>query len=305
MAETSRERTFLYCYQDGAARIVCPLSERIWQDTTDIVTPYGFSGFAGSGDCKGFAQAFRSFASAQGYVCGYIGLNPLFANRNHFEPNEAQRYNTLYVLDLSLPLSDLFAKLSTNRKRQLKDWDQVQADLFEDRARTAEFFTENFSGFLSEKRAAGVYSFRAETLSQLVAQDKVFLVGAQRDGEVSAVSMFAHTPYAGDYLFNICRPEGRDFAAALIWYGARRLKRMGVPWLNLGGGIREDDGVARFKARFGGEEMGLACLKQVYQPETYRRLCEQAGVDPGDRSGYFPAYRRAADENIPQEQGAK
>jgi hypothetical protein len=303
MAETSKLRTFLYRYEDGDTRIVCPLSERNWKGTTDIVTPYGFSGFAGNGDCTCFAQAFKSFARDRGYVCGYIGLNPLFANQTHFEPGDVHVYNSLYVLDLSRSMSDLFANLSTNRKRQLKNWDQVQASLFEDGTRTAEFFMENFSGFLSEKRAAGVYAFSRETLSRLVAQENVFLVGAQRDGGMSAVSVFAHTPYAGDYLFNISKPEGRDFAAALIWFGARRLKQLGVPWLNLGGGIHEDDGVARFKERFGGAKRGLSSLKQVYQPETYRTLCREAGTDPEDRKGYFPAYRQPPDFSAQQEQG--
>ncbi len=303
MAATSGHRTFLYGYRDGHTRIVCPLSERSWQGAVDIVTPYGFSGFAGNGDCPGFPQAFYSFARERGYVCGYIGLNPLFRNRTYFEPGDVHRYNTLYVMDLSMSMSDLFANLSAGRKQQLRNWDAVRADLFEDRERTAKFLIENLSKFFAEKGAASVYAFSDETLSRLFSSENVILLGAQRGGEVLAVSVFAHTLYAGDYMFNISKPGGRGFAAALVWFGARRLKRLGVPKLNLGGGISENDGVAKFKMRFGGARPGLECLKQVYIPEIYQSLCREAGLDPQDRTGYFPAYRQSADKIPPQERG--
>jgi hypothetical protein len=65
-----------------------------------------------------------------------------------------------------------------------------------------------------------------------------------------------------------------------------------VPYLNLGGGIREGDDVAEFKRRFGAAERPLASLRQVYRPDVYDRLCAQAGVSP-QRSGWFPPYRAA------------
>lgn len=304
MAASSEGATFLYEYRHGDTRVVCPLSERSWQGTIDIVTPYGFSGFAGNGDCPGFAEAFHAFARQRGYVCGYIGLNPLFTNRTHLAPGDVHTQNTLYLLDLSQSVSDLFANLSAGRKGQLRDWEAVRTSLDEDRDSAAGFLIENLAGFLEHKGAGGVYAFSDQTLAALVSSEDVLLVGARRGGELVAVSVFAHTPHAADYLFNVSTPAGRDFAAALVWFGVRRLKRMAVPWLNLGGGIRPDDGVARFKRYFGGERAPLECLKQVYRPEPYERLCRQAGVDPLDRTGYFPPFRRTAGDEMQRERGA-
>jgi hypothetical protein len=67
-----------------------------------------------------------------------------------------------------------------------------------------------------------------------------------------------------------------------------------VPVLNLGGGVVPGDGIAEFKARFGTSRAPLSALAQVYQPDVFARLCADAGVDPDDRSGYFPPYRRSA-----------
>ena len=51
---TSGLPTYLYTYERGAARVVCPLLERQFGETVDVTTPYGFGGFATSGDCERF-----------------------------------------------------------------------------------------------------------------------------------------------------------------------------------------------------------------------------------------------------------
>lgn len=66
---------FLYVYADAAARIVCPLIARCWRGSTDIATPPGFSGFAGTGRSESFPARWLDFARRQGWVCGYIGMH--------------------------------------------------------------------------------------------------------------------------------------------------------------------------------------------------------------------------------------
>src|ERR1044072_7106332 len=44
------EGIWLYGFEQAGARRVCPLAERKWNGHCDIVTPYGFSGFAGQGE---------------------------------------------------------------------------------------------------------------------------------------------------------------------------------------------------------------------------------------------------------------
>ena len=119
----------------------------------------------------------------------------------------------------------------------------------------------------------------------------MLIVGARKDEKLVAVSVFGYTPDAGDFLFNVSVPEGRNYSAVLIWYGVQHLKALDVPLLNLGGGGHEDDSLADFKARFGSRKLPLRCAKQVYQREIYDQLCQRVNVDPNDMTGYFPAYR--------------
>jgi len=289
---TTGLRTFLYCFETDNGRIVCPIVERDFEGYVDIMKPYGFSGFVGNGDCLEFPHYWKEFARQRGYVCGYIGLNPIFGNTKYFEPSEVYQYNTVYVLDLTLSDQELYANLSKNRKRQLKNWDEIKSSLILDKAATKEFFVTHYIDFIREKNAPSFYYFSKETLSFLADLENVFLVGAGDSGELTAVSVFGHTPDTGEFLFNVSIDAGRNHSTLLMWYGINRLKSLGIPNLNLGGGDNKDDGVAQFKARFGSQKLPLGCVKQIYQPEIYMQLCRRASVDPSDIAGYFPAYRK-------------
>lgn len=283
--------TYLYCFETDSVRIVCPIAEREFENHVDIVTPYGFSGFVGNANCADFAQYWRKFVTKRGYVCGYISLNPLFDNKTYFDSDELYSDKNIFVLDLTLSQDKLFSNLSTNRRRQLKEWERTSASLVLERRALTDFFLGNYVDFFRRKEAAPVYSFSATTLESLFALDNVMMVGAGPPERVEAATVFVYTPYVADFLFNISLPKGRHHSAALIWYGVNYFKSIGIPKLNLGGGVRADDSLAEFKQRFGGNKLPLSCLKQVYDAAIYATLCAQVGADPADRTGYFPAYR--------------
>jgi len=288
---TTGFKTYLYCFETERVRIVCPIAEREFEGHIDIVTPYGFSGFVGNGDCADFPQYWREFVRERGYVCGYIGLNPIFENKTYFDNNELHSSNNIYVLDLTLSRDELFSKLDRNRKRQFKEWERISAGLILDKRPLIDFFLDNYVEFFRQKRAATAYAFSVATLKSLFALGNVVIVGAGTAERIEAAIVFTYTPYAADALFIILLAEGRHHSAILHWYGVDYFKSIDIPVLNLGGGVRADDRVAEFKQRFGGRQLALSCLKQIYDPAIYAVLCARVGIDPTDRTGYFPAYR--------------
>jgi hypothetical protein len=267
------------------------VAERRQNGYTDIYTPWGFSGFVGNGPCPELPEHWHSFTSDRGYVCGYIGLNPLFYHDSYSDPAEVFHQNSIYVLDLKVTEKDLFDALSQNRKRAIRTGVRAGWTPLEDRASLGAFFAENCVGFLRGKGASAACDFSKDTLDFLSGLENVLLLGAGKPDRIEAVSVFGYTPYSADFLFGISLPEGQRYAAPLLWQAALRLKALDIPLLNLGGGIRPGDGVAGFKARFGARELALGALKQVYDSAAFAQLCRGAGKDPAQRSGYFPPYR--------------
>ena len=286
---TTGLKTYLYCFESQNVRIICPFAEREYDGYIDILKPFGFCGFVANGSCSEFPRYWKDFVRQRGYICGYLGLDPIFDYSTHFDPDEICQYNTTYVLDLTLSLDELWANLSTNRKRQLADWNNIRSHFVLKKSTLIDFFLANYVDFFRRKDAAQFYFFSRDTLSFLFNLDNVLIVGASNSEKVEAVSVFTYTADVGEYLFNVSLSEGRNHTAALIWYGVDYLKSLQIPLLNLGGG---SGGIREFKRRFGGRKLALRCIKQVYEPEIYEKLCRRANANPNDMTGYFPAYRK-------------
>lgn len=289
MSASTGQRTELRVFDEGGARVVCPIAERSAGEHVDVVTPYGFSGFVGTGDDPRLSARFADLAEREGWVCAYLVLNPVLSSPTYFA-DAATSERDVFVFDLALHEDELFARLSENRRRQVRRADEDDGWLVTDRERLTDFFVAHYPDFMARRQAAEVYQLRPESLRALCDSEHALLLGAQRDGALQAVSLFGHTEYAADFLFNVSLPGEEVYSAPLIWAAVRELKARGVPTLNLGAGIREGDGVARFKERFGADRRPLRIVRQVYRPDVYRALCKQAGRDP-ESTDYFPAYR--------------
>lgn len=277
--------TFLYSLATDDGRFVCPIEERVFDGVTDIVTPYGFSGFVGVGDSRGVEACWNNAAGGRGYVCGYLVNNPALQNRAKF-PDDTLHKN-IYVLDLTRSSGDLFHHMSLTLKR----WEATAERIVTDKCRVTDFLLDNCHEFFARRNASSTHGLSRESLPLLADTDQVLMAGIEESGELTAASMFGYTSHSSDYLFNVSTPQGRGHSTALIWWAVERLRSMDVPHLNLGAGLVEGDGIARFKARFGAAKMPVPVVKQIYDRHAYVELCHRAGTDPDDFSGYFPAYR--------------
>jgi hypothetical protein len=285
---TTKHRTFLYQFASEEARIVCPIAERHYAGHVDIVTPFGFSGFANAGRSMVFAEAWKRFAREREWVCGYIGLNPLLECFDHYAADDLFQQNELFCLDLQLDVAELYQRLSRSRQRQIKAWNARQDWLYLERERLVDFIVAEADAHFRRRGASSVYRFTPMTWRSLLASPNVEILGATIEGRIVAVTVFGYSDTIADALFNISIPEGRDAATSLMWEGALRFKKRGITVLNMGGGVRQGDSIAQAKQLFGARVLPLRCLKQVYLADRFAELCRVAGVDPSERTGYFP-----------------
>lgn len=279
----------LYLAEGEEARVACPLIEREIDGRLDIATPYGFSGLIGNAPWPSFADHWQEFAASRGYVAGYLAVNALFGDDTYANPETVSVANETYVLDLSGGVEGVWSGLSTNRRRQLRDWRAEDYEI--DGEGLAEFFVEQYPLTMERKEAAARHRFPAATLAALCELPETFLVGARGAGGIESVSLFGHTPHAGDFIFNAALPGCAHHSVPLIWSAVHVLVERRVPWFNLGGGMSPGDSLADFKARFGARPLPMRAVKAVYDPAAYEELCRRHGGDSDDRDGYFPAYR--------------
>ncbi len=289
MSLSTGYNTYLYTFEADGVLIVCPIAERSFGGHIDILTPYGFSGFTGNGSYPDFPKHWKQEAARRKYVCGYIGLNPILNDHGYHIPEDAYTYNCIYAIDLSLELEELYTRLSTNRKRQLRSTEKNIKIIF-NRKRLLAFILGYYSDFYRRKGASAVYHFSPETIKELVSWDNVILLGAEGKDGIEEVMMLAFTQFVGEYIMSISSDDSRRHTVALLWKAVHILKERGVNWFNLGGGIRPGDGVAQFKERFGGKVFPFQSLKQIYNTELYTTLCNQTHNNPEDIEGYFPPY---------------
>jgi hypothetical protein len=286
---TTGFRTYLYVFEHEGVRIVSPIAERDFHGYTDIVKPYGFSGFVGTGACPDFRHYWKEFVKGKGYVCGYLGLNPVHDRSSEFDPEEIVEYDQVYVFDLTLSTDHLLARMRSDRRRQLKEYENDRAAFLFDKPALKAFFLDHYHEFLRSRNASPYYYFSRETLSYLCDLDNVILVGAVQCDKIVVVEIFAFTGHVGDAMFNVSLPEGRNYTTALIWYVVNYLKSMNIPALNLGGG---GGSLGEYKKRFGTASLPLRSVKQVYDADIYAALCRETGENSRLNGGFFPAYRK-------------
>lgn len=293
MARAAGVRAVLFVVESDDSKFVCPFAERSWGGARDIFSPYGFAGFAGIGELALLKAAWRQFAQSNAYVTAFITQNPLVMPEgiDHTWPGIDLAARTLYRIDLSKSEEERLSRVSARTRSGLRQW-LARTRIEFDQTELAEAFVRLYPAFAERRAMSGLYHFSEEVLHDLVTLPGTHLAGARdADGDVSCVVLMAATPACGDYLFMASSPTGHVDGAGVLWCGLEALAEQKIPVCNLGGGIREGDGVAEFKRRLGGQPFGLCVIRQIFDAPRYKALCQSAGCDP-DKTDYFPAYYR-------------
>jgi hypothetical protein len=287
LAASASDPIVLISYASRGDRAVCPVMLRRYAKSVDIVSPYGFGGFAARGPCAGLPGAFRSVAIEQGWVCGYIALHPLLAHP-FGAVDGIEKGRTVYVLDLAGSEENLLASMHEAHRYEIRRDAGLLTALIEDRAVISRSLPALYADTLKRVGASGTYGFSAASLDAWLASPGCLALGL---GEpLRAAVLCLHAGEMGEYFINASTDDGRSHTRILLWAAMRELKRRGVRYFNLGGGAHEGDALDAFKRRFGGNPLSVPVLKQVFVRDRYDSLCRQAGT--AERvGGYFPPYR--------------
>ena len=251
---------------------------------TDVVTPYGYGGPSGESRTE-FWPAYDEWAREAGVVSTFVRFHPLLQNQGVIHTEELAP-TIAWRLD-----HDLLAEMHSKHRNVVR------------KAQSAGLGTEENSGvggfqplYEETMKRAGAdpfYFFPDEYWAALdrlgdgLARFEVF-----HDEEVAASALCLASPPWLHYHLGAASEAGRKLGATtfLLYEIARWAQERGYSRFHLGGGVGGGrDSLQEFKRRFDpGGECPMAIGKVVHDPEAYSRL----GGNPGDLSGFFPAYRR-------------
>lgn len=257
---------------------------RSFQNSLDIYSPYGLGGLY----CQNLEDGFifyNEWAKQNRIITSYLTLDPRIPPPG---PTIESLYKnkTLYFLDLTDTYSALSGRYSKSIKAKINNKKPITITHASNLPSDA--FIELYYSTMKRVQAHGTYFFSTQTLRNLLQSPSTFAIGAlNENNDLLCASLFITKGSSADYFINCSNEEGRDLTAALLNTAIKCLKNKGISNLNLGGGARDDDGLAKFKSRFGATPKPFYVYKKIHDIEAYDDLCSKATTL---NKSYFPPY---------------
>lgn len=266
----------------------------------DTITPYGYGGMSAPADAtpaalEQFRAEYLSLARERGLVAEFARLNPLDASEV-FE-RDARRVSEHATFGSRIvDVDEEFAAVSGNHRTAVRKSiklgvtvDEVDVAGTVDAAHPFRRLYEAAMHALDARDELHLGDEYFERLLRLPGGTTRLLV-ARHEGGVVAAAMFFVWRARVHYHLSAASPHGRSVHAtnAIIEHAKRHL--LEPPFdLHLGGGLRQDDSLSRFKRRCASSEHSMRLTERVVDEEAFVALTR--GLPP---TGYFPPYRDPA-----------
>jgi hypothetical protein len=271
---------------DGEGRdLRVPLIVRPIEGTPyhDAVSPYGYPGgrLNGLSDVPRDAVDWTSTGLVSIFVRERIAGPHCFAN--------GTKRNAVFFIDPRLPIEYQAESRRQIRRNTRLGYVSTCRPMREAPLEAREGFKAVYRQTMVRDCAHPRYFFSDAYFEELFASPRAWLVTTRApDGHVasSAVGVASdgvlHYYLSGTADEDLSRsPSKNTVFEALVELGGQ----LGMP-LHLGGGVRPDDGLERFKRGFANSSSHLFTHEVICEPAVYARLSEGSrGTD------YFPAYR--------------
>ena len=274
-------------------------------DGLDATSPYGYPGplVRGTNDDAFLETAVAAgveVLQAAGVVSAFVRLHPLL---NPVPPSGigtvVQHGDTVSV-DLALPTDDLWEQIRLDHRRGIRRAMRLGCVARMDESWTHfDAFKRLYRATMERRSADRFYFFDDAYFAALrdALPDQLHLCLVEADGEIAAAGLFAETDRIVQYHLSGTSDAARNLQPTklMMQFVLEWAKARGDRVLHLGGGVGAgNNSLMRFKNGFSPRRHAFSTLRIVIDEPGYRRLVEAVdpSLDPDDRSGYFPAYRR-------------
>lgn len=266
-------------------RMLMPFFERRFRGHVDIATTPGLSGASLSAPSTAPLALWAEYARDQRWVAGYVQLAFDAALTSVSDGDELVTSNEVFTLDLRR--GDPLPRAARTVRYKVRAAEQ-SVGVCHDRAALADALVRLYPETMRRAGAENHRPYADETIARWALDPTSVVVGAQTAAGIEAVIVACRSGNTAELHILGTTAAGRNLSAWLYVKAAHRLRELGVDTLNLGGGVRPGDGLARFKAWFHGARWPLRAVRQVYDRALYERLCRDTGASSAQ--SWFPAY---------------
>lgn len=244
--------------------------------------PVSNIGLLAQGDGEAFDLHFAEWRIRHSVISEFYMLNPVtFAAQlpliERRDPLVLERHVTILPLGMDW-------QMRPNRVSSLKHSDRDRISHGWD----ASLFSDKYQASMIAKGASGRWRFTTGDFADLKSNlgERVQMIRGGDQVALHAHSIFLMGTGATAYYYLSCRDE-KGHADRLITEAALMARYAGQAYLHLGGGLKDDDSLDKFKRSFGGQRRPVYSVRRIYDDATYAGLSS-----PLARSTtFFPAYR--------------
>ncbi|MAR12700.1 MAG: hypothetical protein CL681_22395 [Blastopirellula sp.] len=261
-------------------RTACADAEILWDQVNDEVPAFHF--ITKNREC---VHAIPLYNTDDTKLSDYLdffsgGINqtaiiPIMSTFNKVETTDffaVERPNLLEV-EISKNMDKQWAKLHKSKRRNIRKLEPVlEFGMVKDNDKLKEVFVDSYFKVQLTRSTIIAHFFDKESLLETINLDCSRLFFARDIREPS--SMLMHLNFLVDetcfFVFSTNTSEGaKEYSASLHWYVIKQLARDQTYKLySLGGGLRKDDGIEKFKIQLGATPKARRYL--IYPKQKYK-----------------------------------
>ena len=295
MSRKLKKDIYLYEGNFDDKRVVAVFCKRIkYKNYVDIYTPNGYSGIITNFNIDSnpnIVDKVFEYFKEQGFITYFAMQHPLFKLSNNIEKwnDTIYEYRDLYVIDLNLDLKQLWENISKTYRYEIRKNEKLIKIIRKKDNDMIDILKSLYDMTIKRVKANDIYYYSKDDFKEMLKINNVEIIAVLLKNKIKAISVFIYDNDIAEYFINAAEEDGKTFTKNIIWEAIKIFKENGLKYINLGGGIKDNDGLSFFKKHIGGKEIRNQVIRKVIDDNKYKELCEKFDVKYKD-SGYFPPY---------------
>lgn len=282
----SSEKVYLLDINIPKFKTFCPVNINQFNGFKIMKSLPGYSGFNIDLDNSILTQINKYFYKNK-ILSFYFNSSPYVQDKLVEKIKFSSFKNNCYILKLDNSSIKLKEKINRNIKKNIIKTEALKIDIKEVSKLDFEIFKKLYIKTCNRLNLNPNSFYKKSALDFLINnyQNKLILT-AEYKKKIISVSIFIYEGDYSDYLLNFSDDDYNFSTSSLIMNSAELLKEKSVKYLNLGGGISNDDGLEKFKKSFNGDQTKIFSIKMISDNEIYSKFSENLN------NNYFPPFMK-------------